>query len=182
VTDNINPDIANGQNKIKKVLLFISIGVVIITAVLGVYYLYTLNIHSGTVKTNKNNTSSVMPTPTLSLTPTPPYALIVFTKSLAPGTIGKPYRSIIETRIPGINVQVVIKAITGLPKGLTWTPCSTAYNVPDFPDAPADKNSSTQCFIEGIPEESGNFKLSVYFSNEDGTGKVLTEFNLVINP
>jgi hypothetical protein len=170
--DNINTDMPSGKKRITKILLFILLGLVIIMVALGGYYLYRLNIQS----------SNVSVAPSSTPTPTPHQGANVYTKSLAPGTIGEPYKGLIETGVPDVNIQTNIKAITGLPKGLTLTPCTTAYNVSDFPVASSDKNSFTKCYIEGIPEESGNFKVDIYFLNEDGAGKILKEFDLVINP
>lgn len=176
--DNINTEVTNNQipdvrKNPKKVILFVSIGIAAIAAVSGGYYLYIMNKQSDAAVT-LNST----PPPT----PTPCQGTNVFTKSLAPGTIGKPYKEAVETGSADENAITVIKMVAGLPKGLAWTQCSTVSNSADYPDESAEKNSLTHCYIEGTPEESGNFKVSIYFSNEDGTGKILKEFDLVINP
>lgn len=168
-----------------KILLFIFLGVLVITMTLVSSYLYT---QYGGAKNNKVNVNQG------TLTPNTPSqndasliyksAPLVYTDLLPPATVGKPYKAAVRAAVFNLNVQINGKVVSGLPPNLKLTSCSTEYNSPTIAKIAA-KNSFGECKIEGIPQQSGNFTVKVYFYINDEAGH-FGYFNrnipLIVNP
>lgn len=180
--NNPNISAAENPNNTNKVLLFIFLGVLVITIALASFYLYTQ--HRG-AKNNKASVSQGTPNPNIAsqndVDLIHKSAPLVYTDSLSPATVGKPYKAAVRAAVFNLNVQIAGKAISGLPPGLQLT-CSTEYNSPAFPKDLAAKNSLCTCTIEGIPQQSGKFTVRVSFSIQGGISNSYNDLPLVVNP
>jgi hypothetical protein len=160
--DNTNTNIAvpEGPKKINKILLFIFISILVITAVLSSYYLYTQ------YKIGKNNKTS---------------APEVYANWLTPASVGQPYKGTVLVVVYNQNVQISGKIESGLPPGLQLTTCQTDHNTSTTSEIPT-KNSYGKCVIEGTPQQSGSFTVRAHFSFQDGDGEIIKDLPLVVNP
>lgn len=142
-----------------KILVIILSVVILITAALGGYYLYT---QYGPVNY-------------------PAGSLSVFNVSIPAGKVGQQYGATVQAVIYNQNVQISGTLASTLPTGLQFAPCQTEYNSPIVASLGA-KNSFSSCGIFGIPTQSGNFTVRIYFSIKGGPQNVYKDLPLVISP
>jgi hypothetical protein len=182
--DNTNTNIAatDSPKNINKILLFILLVVIAISLVLVSVYLY--NQYRG-AKNNKADVSQSTPSPNIVIQNDPSLikksAPFVYNVGLPLGKVGTVYKTAVQTGVYDLNVQINGRAESGLPLDLQLTSCSTEYNSPDIAKIAA-KNSYGKCIIEGVPQESGNFTVRLYFSIQGGPQNVYKDLPLVISP
>ncbi|MCX6704351.1 MAG: hypothetical protein NTZ07_02795 [Candidatus Woesebacteria bacterium] len=160
-------------NKVNKVLVFIFLGVAVVTIALISFYLYS---RYGGAKNNEVGISQDTQGPNALNV-----ASFVYISRLYPAKVGKLYNAIVGAGVYKPDVKIDGKTVTGLPPGLQLTSCSMEFNGSTLPNL-ADKSSLCKCTIEGTPQQSGDFVVRVNFSIQDGVENVYKDFPLVVNP
>jgi hypothetical protein len=164
-----------------KIFLFCFLGIVVITIVLVSFYLFAQYGGPKSSKPNMVQTTVNQNTVSQNDVTFPKSAPFVYTISLQPATVGKQYKTVIQAGVSDLNVQISGRVESGLPPGLQLTSCQTEYDSPTIAKIAA-KNSFGKCTIEGIPQQSGNFTVRVYFSIQEAAGDFFKDLPLVVNP
>jgi hypothetical protein len=186
--DNTNSATPEKSKGVRKVLVFIFLGILVIADGLVSYYL--LYARPRVAKNNTVGVSQGTPPPNTGIQNAPnpgDLSLIhkttptVYDATLPPAKVGEPYKAEIQAGVDGLNVQIYGREGPGLPPGIKLTSCKTEY-ANSAPARPTNKVSSVTCAIEGTPEKSGTFTVRIYFAIQDGSAEAFKDTPLIVNP
>lgn len=170
--ENTNVDIPESPGKASKVLVFIFLLIAASTLVLASVYFYRQYV------IGKNNKESILNQNTGLLRNSAPR---IFTLSLPPAAVGKPYKTEVLAVVNGFNVPIESSMISGPSLGLKISECSMEYHGKPSSKAGELVNSVCTSTIEGTPQKSGEFTVRISFSVRGTTQTVYRDLQLVVN-